>query len=229
MIYAEPDLSASGIVGEAWALYRSHWQHFIAIALAVFLILALITLALGIALGIAGGLIGLLISVVGLFWVQGALVLAVEDVRDGRADLGARETLSRVSPRISVLIGAGILAWLGITVGLVLLIVPGLILLTWWILIVPVIMLEDSAVIEAFGRSRELVRGYGWSVLGVILLTLLLYVAAWFVVGIALFWLPNGLEQFLVDIIASSLTAPLVATAWTLLYYRLRELQGPAV
>ncbi len=219
-------MSASGIVGDAWGLYQSHWRHFVAIAAVVFLLLALITLALGIVLGIAGGLIGLIVSIVGIFWVQGALVLAVEDVRDGRADLGTGETLSRVSPKLGALLGAGLLAWLGVTVGLIFLIVPGLILLTWWILIVPVIMLEDSSVWEAFGRSRDLTRGYGWSVFGVIVLTLLLYIAGWLVVGLIFFWLPTGLGQFVTDVVASSLTAPLIATSWTLLYYRLREVRG---
>ena len=44
----------------------------------------------------------------------------------------------------------------------------GLVLLTWWILIIPVIVLEGTRAGEAFSRSRELVRGHGWSVFGVI-------------------------------------------------------------
>ena len=40
---------------------------------------------------------------------------------------------------------------------MVLLIVPGLILLTIWAVIAPVIVVERSGVIDAFRRSRELV------------------------------------------------------------------------
>jgi hypothetical protein len=48
------------------------------------------------------------------------------------------------------LIVAGLLAGIGIAIGLVFLIVPGLILLTWWCLIVPVVVLEGKQVGEAF-------------------------------------------------------------------------------
>ena len=89
--------------------------------------------------------------------MQGALVYAVEDVRDGRIDSSIGELFERVRPYLGTLIISGILAGLGIAVGLVLLIVPGLILLTWWCLIVPVIVLEGRQVGEAFTRSRELV------------------------------------------------------------------------
>ena len=58
-----------------------------------------------------------------------------------------------------------------------LLIVPGLVLMTWWVLIIPVVVLERTSAGAAFGRSRELVRGYGWNVFGVIVLTLLVLLA----------------------------------------------------
>ena len=65
-----------------------------------------------------------------------------------------------------VLAGAGVLATIGIFVGLALLIVPGLVLLTWWLVVSPVIMLEHRPVLESFGRSRALVRGSAWPVFG---------------------------------------------------------------
>ena len=65
----------------------------------------------------------------------------------------------RVQPRLPALIVAGILAGLGIALGLVLLIVPGLFLLTIWSLIVPSIVVEGKSAGESFGRSRELVAG----------------------------------------------------------------------
>ena len=43
-------------------------------------------------------------------------------------------------------------------------IVPGLILITIWAVVAPSIVVEDKGVFEAFGRSRELVRGNGWKV-----------------------------------------------------------------
>ena len=115
-------------------------------------------------------LITAVVSLVGTFWLQGALVYAVDDVRDGRIDSSIGDLFERVRPYLGTLIVAGILAGLGIALGLVLLIVPGLILLTWWCLIVPVIVLEGKRVGESFSRSRELVRGHGWTVFGVVII-----------------------------------------------------------
>ena len=53
---------------------------------------------------------------------------------------------------------------------------PGLVLMTWWVVIIPAIVLENRSAGESFGRSRDLVRGYGWNVFGVIVLTILLLI-----------------------------------------------------
>jgi hypothetical protein len=51
-------------------------------------------------------------------------------------------------------IGASILAALGIALGFVLLIVPGLILLTLWCLLVPVIVLEGAPAMQASAAAE---------------------------------------------------------------------------
>jgi hypothetical protein len=216
------------VIREAWQLYKAQWRHLLPLALVVYLALSLISLALAAALGWVGAIAGGFVSLAGIFWLQGALVEAVADVRDGRADLSIGETLRRVQPRIWAIAAAGILAALGILVGLVLLIVPGLVLLTWWSLILPVIVLERTAVMESFGRSRGLVRGNGWNVFGVIVLTILLLIAVSIVVAIALLWVPEEIRTYVTDVVGNTLTAPFIALAWTLMYYRLREPQPAA-
>ena len=147
---------------------------------------------------------------------------AVDDIRDGRADMSLGETFERVRPQLPAIIVGGILAGLGIALGLVLLIVPGLILLTWWILLIPVIVLEERSAGEAFGRSRELVRGYGWSVFGVIVLTILLVIAFNIVLGILLLPVNDWLQSFISNVVSGTVVTPFVVLAWTILYYRLR-------
>jgi hypothetical protein len=217
------------ILREAWALYKAHWRHFLPLALLVFVVLSLISLVLSLLLGWFGAVLASVIGLVGVFWLQGALAEAVADVRDGRADLSISETLQRVRPRVASLLGAGVLAGLGVALGLLLLIVPGLVLLTWWSAIVPVIVLERVAAMESFGRSRELVRGYGWSVFGVIVLTVLVLLLAVIllaiVFAIVLGWLPDGLRGYVQSLAANTLTAPFLALAWTLMYFRLRDLK----
>jgi hypothetical protein len=217
------------ILRETWALYKVHWRHFLPLALLVFVVLSLISLVLSLLLGWFGAVLASVIGLVGVFWLQGALAEAVADVRDGRADLSISETLQRVRPRVASLLGAGVLAGLGVALGLLLLIVPGLVLLTWWSAIVPVIVLERVAAMESFGRSRELVRGYGWNVFGVIILTVLVLLLAVIllaiVFAIVLGWLPDGLRGYVQSLTANTLTAPFLALAWTLMYFRLRDLK----
>jgi hypothetical protein len=211
-----------GVLSEAWGFYKTHWRHLLTIAFVVYLGVALISLVLVGLLTWFGAVIAAVVSLIATFWVQGALVRAVDDVRDGRADLSLGETFDSVRPQLPAIIVAGILAALGICLGLLLLIVPGLLLLTWWILIIPVIVLEGRRAGESFGRSRELVRGYGWQVFGVIVLTILLFIAFRIVLGIVLSPFADWLQGFLTEIVSGTLATPFIAVAWTLLFYRLR-------
>jgi hypothetical protein len=215
-------LQPGAIIGEAWRLYREHWRHFLPLALVVYVILGLVTLLLAVLLGVVGGILGGLLGIIGAFWLQGALTEAVADVRDGRADLSLAETFRRVQPRLWSIVGAGILAGLGIVLGLILLIVPGLVLLTWWSLIIPTIVLEGKPAMESFGRSRELVRGNGWNVFGVIVLTIVIVIAIGIVISLILLWIPGDeLRTFVQNVVQNTLAYPFMALAWTLMYFAL--------
>jgi hypothetical protein len=209
------------ILNAAFDLYKQHWQHLIGVALAFYIVASSITLVLTIFLGKYGALVGAIILLIGIFWLTGALVEAVADIRDGRSDLGVSETFSKVWPRVWPLLGASILAGLGIAFGLLLLIVPGLILLTWWALIPPAIVLENKGVFESFGRSRELVRGHGWNVFGVLIITYLLSAVISGVIRAIFTPLPDYVGTYIGDVIGGSIVAPFSALAITLMYFRL--------
>lgn len=214
-------MQAGAVVREAWELYKAHWKAFVPLALIVYAIIGVVSLILTFLLGWVGAIIGGLLGLVGFFWLQGALVEAVRDVRDGKRDLSIGETFSRVQPRLPAIIPAGVLAGLGIILGLILLIVPGLFLLTIWAVIIPVIVLEGRSAGESFGRSRELVRGSGWNVFGVILITVGLTILANIVVAIATFWLPDEAGSFVQSVISNTVVAPFMAVALTLTYFAL--------
>jgi hypothetical protein len=220
-------MPAGEVIGEAWALYKAHWRHLLPLAAVFYLVISVATLLLSLVLGVLGAVLAGVGSLVGYFWLAGALTEAVADIRDGRADLSVQETFARVWPKVWTLLGAGLLAVLAIAIGLVLLIVPGLVLLTWWSVISPAIVLEGKGAIESFGRSRELVRGRAWSVFSVVILTVLISFAIGIVVSISLVWLPDEASSFFGGLINGILTAPFVALAWTLVYFRLRDLQQP--
>jgi hypothetical protein len=215
------------VLKEAWSLYKRFlWQFFLT-ALVVFAVLDLLSAladqAAGDSVGAAlfWGLVAAIVGIVGFFWVQGALVETVRDVRDGRVDRGIGETYRAVQPRLPALIAAGILAGLGIGLGLLLLIVPGLFLLTIWSMLVPVIVLEGRSAGESFGRSREIVRGRGWSVFGLIVVTFLIVAIASGVIRLVFAPLPDFLDAWLGALVAHSLTIPFAAAALTTAYFRL--------
>lgn len=218
-----------GVLGEAWVMYKAHWQHLATIALAVYAAVAVVSFLLALLLDRwAAGILAALVSLVATFWLQGALVRAVDDIRDGRADLSFAETFARVRPQLPAIIVAGVLAAIGIIIGLILLIIPGLFLLTRWILIIPVIVLEGRSAGESFGRSRDLVRGHGWNVFGVIVLTILVLLAFRIVLEIVLFPLSDEFQSLLTELIAGTVATPFAVLAWTLLYFRLRDAKEPA-
>ncbi len=201
------------ILRRTWDLYRSHLRHLVTIAAVVYVPMGVIA-ALLVMTGWPGVVAANVLNTAALFLVQGAVVTTVADVRDGRRDLGVVETLATAGRRLVPVALAGVLATLGILLGLLLLIVPGLILLTWWL------------VISSFGRSRALVHGHAWPVFGVVVLTLLVLLALGLAVGIVLSPLDEALRGFLVTAIGNSLAAPFAGVAWTLTYFRLRDLEA---
>jgi hypothetical protein len=212
------------ILRRTWMLYRAHWRHFVAIAAVVYVPLGAVSAALALG-GWSGILAANILNLAAIFPVQGALVKAVEDVRDGRRELSVADTLRHAGGRLVVLAAAGILAALGILAGLALLIVPGLVLLTWWIVLSPVIVLESCGVADGFRRSRALVRGNGWPVFGVVVLTLLVLLAFSLALAVVLTPLGGVARGFLQAAIGQSVAAPFAAVAWTLTYFRLRDLE----
>jgi hypothetical protein len=215
-------------LGGGWDLYKRFWRHFIPIALVVYVAIALVVLVLTLLFGWVGAVLGGLISIAGVFFLQAALVEAVSDVRDGKADLSIGETLGRVWPRAGTVIVAGILAAIAIGIGFLLLIAPGLYLLTIWSMIIPAIVLEHRGIGESFGRSRELVRGYGWTVFGVILVTFLLVAVSNLVLDLALTPLDDSLANFISDVVSGTVFVPFVAATYTVMYFLLRDLKEPA-
>jgi hypothetical protein len=213
----------SGVISEAWGVYKAHWQHLLTFSFVVYATVALISALLGAVLDVwLAAVLGALVSLFAFFWLQAALVKAVDDVRDGRADFSLSETFTQARAHLAAVAVAAILAGLGIIVGLILLIVPGLVLLTWWAVIIPVVVLENRSAGESFTRSRELVRGYGWGVFGVIVLVVLLLIGFNIVLSLILTPLADWLQSFLSQFISGTLTAPFTATVLTLLYFRLR-------
>lgn len=223
----ERKVDVGGALNEIFSTYGEQAGVLLPVAFCLFLVVGIVDGLLATSLVLYP--ISFAVSVAAATLYQGMVVNLVRDVQDGRRDMSAGELLGSAGPFVLPLIGAGILSGLAIGIGFLLLIVPGLILLTIWSVIAPVIVLERSGVIAAFGRSRELVRGNGWNVFGVIVCVFLIAFAAGIVLGLIGAAIVHGVAgRIIFNIIASTLTAPLSALAAAVIYYRLTAIEGGA-
>jgi hypothetical protein len=202
-------------------MYRKFAMHLLTIAFIIYLPAAIITGLLAAAGSFVAYLASSIIGLLAAYLVQAALIKAVQDIRDGRVDLSVGETLSAATPFILPVAGASILAGIAITFGLILLIVPGLFLITIWAVIVPAIVIERSGALNAFGRSQQLVRGRGWHVFLTLALLFLIQLVVGLILGLILSALPQALSTGISSVIAGTLIAPFTALVVTLVYFRL--------
>src|SRR5262249_4398917 len=207
-----------GVLRETWTLYRDLFKRSVLVGLTVFALLGLLDATS--ASGRPNGLLlfaAFVLPVAGTALVQGALVNAVDDDRKQRPRRSVSARLADVRPRFGALLGVSILTGLGVGLGFLLFIVPGVILFTRWSLSVPVVMLEGLSPRAAMRRSSELVRGRWWSVFCVLLNVGIRTVVGAVVLRFALFLLlgrSHGLlALWLGGTIASALATPYAAHA----------------
>jgi hypothetical protein len=207
------------VISKVFRIYVDYAGVLLPVAAVLFLIDALFRwLGLdSVGLAFVGSVVGLILSTL----YTGMVVELVNDVRDGRLDQTVGGLFNAVTPVLLALLAVSILAGIGIAIGLVLLIVPGLILATFWAVVAPVTVLERPGVFPAFGRSWELVRGNGWQVFGVIVMFILIFIAIAVVLGVIGALLGDAGEVIL-GYVGTVITAPLVALAASVLYFELK-------
>ena len=224
-------LDVARVFERIFEIYRDQFTLLIPAALLVFVPVAIISgLVYAGDTGILGALIVAAIGTIATYWFQGMVVEAARDILDGRRDHTVESLVRAAAPVIGPLLVAGILAGIAVGVGLLLLIVPGLFLLTIWAVLAPVIVIERKDALSSFGRSRELVRGHGWQVFSVIVVLFLLQ----FLVTAVIQALANSVADSVVgfsvaDLIVRLLVAPLSALAAAVLFFELRALSGEPV
>lgn len=215
-------LTVGGVIDEAFKLYAAHAGVLILAAAAIFIIAGLIQGLLTEADSFILRLAGSLVSLVAGTLFTGFVVSLVADVREGRTEFTAGELLSSGWHAVPRLIINGILLGIGVMIGLLLLIVPGLYLLTIWAVTAPSIVVERRGAIEAFGRSYELVKGNGWTVFGAIVVAFLILMGFGLIaaaIGAAIGDLAGAITF---GIVANILAAPFAALVASVLFFDLR-------
>jgi hypothetical protein len=218
--------SVGDVLNRVFDLYKQHFGVLIPAAFWLFLVVSI----LGGVLSRTNALALLIFYVVSLavaILYQGMVVSLVHDVQDGRRDSSVGELFRSVGPVLGALIGASLLYGIAVGIGFILLVVPGCILLTIWAVIAPAIVIEKRDAMASFGRSRELVRGYGWPVFGsVIVATLITAIASIILLGIADAIAGGPILRIVFGALATTLTAPVGGLLAAVIYYRLLELKG---
>jgi len=210
-------ISPGAVISRIWDIYRDQAAVLIGTAFVLYAVQFVVLLLVP----------GATIAIAILFWVlsvlyQGMVVELVNDLESGRRGHSVAALLRSVEPVLLALLGVSVLFAFGVAIGFVLFIIPGLILLVMWCVVAPVTVLERPGVFAAFGRSRELVRGNGWAVFGVIVLVGLTVLVVSVAVGLASSAL-GSLGRALVQWVVNAAIAPVSALSASVIYFALRN------
>ncbi len=216
-------LDTARVFERVFAIYRSQ----AGVLLPAAVILYLIPAALGLSSDITLRTLSFAATIVAAVAYQGLVVQAVRDIQDGVRDLSLRGLFRSISRVLAPLLWTAIVVGVGVFCGCLAFIIPGLVLLTQWAVAAPVVVCEVRTAPQALGRSRALVRGHGWQVFSVLIVTLLLVLVASAALGAAASSISSSDAALAVaSLVAGTLTAPVFALSSAVLYLELLQLRG---
>ncbi len=172
----------------------------------------------------------------GLVSTVTGVILQATIISGAVADLNGRPVSVGDSLRIGLraflpLIGLSILLGIAISIGFVLLIVPGVLLALAWCVAVPAYICEQTTVMDSFGRSAALTRGNRLRIFGLGCVFVVAAILVSIVIGIVggiLGFITLGFYTYvaavLVQPLISAIVAALGATLSAVLYVELRKL-----
>ncbi len=175
------------------------------------------------AMAIAGGVGFFLFAVIVMPLCQGALAQNISAAYLNE-DLSAGESYGRALPKLFRLLVASMLVGLAVAFGFCLLVVGAVIFGLWFMLVSPVVILENNGAIASLKRSRELMRGNldkGFKLgLAVFLIGAVFQLAIGFAVGMVP-W-PHPFLASFVGTVIPAVIVPVQLAPSVLLYYDIR-------
>jgi hypothetical protein len=243
-------MSAGDIVDEAIGLYRRNFRLFLSIGAVVLVPAGVIQLVLALLAGDAGlgifnissllwWVLSVLVSFVSYVAVISTMALAASERWMDRP-ITVSEAFRRISERIGSLVGL-VLLYGTIIVGLFVTIVGipfAIYLLVSWLLSVQVLLVEGTGIRAALSRSRDLVAGHWWRVVGIAILLAIIQaiISAFFTLPATIFGVgsvfsdpaSSDISPLVIALDSIGTTAgqivvgPIAYCAYILLYYDLR-------
>jgi hypothetical protein len=219
-------ISPGAVIRRTCNMYLDQWQVWLPAAAGVFGFTGILdAIVIAIAPDFVYG--AFVISDIATTLFTGMIVGLVADAQVDRRETGSMQLLLSVKPVVGNLVLVGIVAGVGVFIGFILVIVPGLLLATIWSVAAPVVVMERPGRLRALGRSREMVRSHGRQVFSVVLVMV-------FLVGL----LTSGIDLAATSVgtgfgvatrvITGIVATPLAAFAAAVLYFELRGASGTA-
>jgi hypothetical protein len=163
--------------------------------------------------------------------LQAALIQGtISDLNGQRSTLG--QTLSVGFAVFLPVLLISIVNWLGIIFGMILLVVPGLMVMTAWAVVIPVRVVERTGFSESFSRSGALTKGSRWKIFGLMLIYLIIAIAlgmlATTLAGVGLTkanTMVNNIPYIILEWITRLVLSLLGAVGVAAIYYELRTVK----
>jgi hypothetical protein len=183
MVGAGATWSIGSVIEAAVSILVLHFVPFVAIAMIAGLPAVLLSLFLSKGFAemplMAGGedlvTVALIVNMVihltvMILVIQTLTYGTVQGLRGKKISIG--DCLGQGLRNLPIGFAIGFLAYVGIVLGMIALIVPGLILFTMWSVALPAAIVERTGILASLGRSRQLTRGRRWRVFGTALIPL---------------------------------------------------------
>lgn len=228
------DLSIRGVGAEMWSVYRRHWTFLVPTAI---LVLLPQSIADGVLEGthvehlrnvadfatLGAALLSTAVNLLGQAVYSGLTAAAVVDWRAG-LPLPPLRALLRAMPLRRLLL-LDLLLTLAFAIGFLLVVVPGLLLLTYLAISPAILKLEHLTVREAIRRSIVLVRGHALRVFAILGVAILFSELAVQLVAIPF----DGVALLtVVNLVAEGIFQPIEGLAVALVAIHLLEMRGEA-
>lgn len=168
---------------------------------------------------------GLIAAITGTLLSAAITRATVQHLSGAKSDFG--EALGTAIRLLLPLLGLAILSTIGIAIGFVLLIVPGILLSLAWCVIVPALVQEKVSIMGAFKRSYELTEG-NWGNLFVLYLVvgILSWILSWIVGMIGgMFATTSPYIPLVIGTAVDALTALFNVTLGASIYVELRNVK----
>lgn len=171
--------------------------------------------------GWAVGLLAIILTVMLGLLSQAILVYgSFQDMRGKQVNIG--ESFNVGIGRLVPILGLTILEGLGIMIGFMLLIVPGLILIAMWFVAVPACIVERRGPWECLVRSGELTKGHRWKIFGVVILLYLVSAIMGYILTSVLGAIAGSVVATIAALIWNGIWGAFFAVFVVVTYYELR-------